>query len=245
MAKSKYRRNGTAHRKRKNSPITALSMSKPITEASLPTSTSSEAANSRANATVSETVSPDAVSPDAVSPDAVSPDAKRLDQIRDILFGQQVQTHDRRFESLEQRLSEDYTHLRSDFLDRIEALESRLMDHIDSLTGRIRDEETTRDRQGTTLDEKIADTNKDLRAEIKHQTLTLTANLEQQIEDVLRRLEQESTVRKQVTNVERTRLSNLLGELSKQLSTESAAASASASDSEARAHDTASLSETR
>lgn len=250
MAKSKYRRNG-AQEKIKNSPkvvaptpdltpssadpvntihahdVTTISMAKPMTEAPLPTSTSPAEDASEAQT----------ISPETVSSETVPPEAERLDQIRDILFGQQVQTHDRRFETLEQRLSEDYTHLRNDFLDRIEALESRLMDHIDSLTGRLRDEETARDRQGATLDEKVAETDKDLRAEIKHQTLTLTANLEQQIEDVLLRLEQESTVRKQVTNTERTRLSSLLGELSKQLSTAPASEELSA--------DKASLSEKR
>lgn len=236
MVKSKYRRKSAAHGKNKQRPVAVastrdlapdsadltqtvnaqdvatISMAKPMTEAPVPPSTSP------AEATSPKTTSPKTTASETASPATASPEAERLDQIRDILFGQQVQTHDRRFEALEQRLSEDYAHLRNDFLERIEALESRFMDHVDSLTERLRDAETARDRQGATLDEKIADTDKDLRAEIKHQTLTLTANLEQQIEDVLHRLEQESTVRKQVTHTERTRLSSLLGELSKQLS---------------------------
>lgn len=167
-------------------------------------------------------------------------EGESLDKIRDILFGQQVQTHDLRFEQLEQRLSEDYTRLRSDFLDRIEALENRLVDHIDRLTERLKEEETSRDEamatlsrstdqrfgeaarsletSTTQLDEKLTSTHQDLTAEIKHQTLTLKDSLEQQIYDVLKDLETEKKERSHSTTAERVRLSTLLSTLSQQLS---------------------------
>lgn len=167
-------------------------------------------------------------------------EGESLDKIRDILFGQQVQTHDLRFEQLERRLSEDYTRLRSDFLDRIEALENRLVGHIDRLAERLKDEETSRDEamatlsrstdqrfgeatrsletSTTQLDEKLTSTHQDLTAEIKHQTLTLKDSLEQQIYDVLKDLETEKKERSHSTRAERTRLSTLLSTLSQQLS---------------------------
>ena len=167
-----------------------------------------------------------------------TPELENLNKIRDILFGQQVQTHDQRFEQLERRLVEECADLRADFDRRMNSLESRLVNRLDSLTQRLQTEETARkdaavrlshtiteserasERRASQLEGKINAATHDLHTEIKHQTLTLKDLLEQQIYEIATALEKETTARKRSTEAERTQLSKLLGELSKQLESE-------------------------
>lgn len=167
-----------------------------------------------------------------------APELENLNKIRDILFGQQVQTHDQRFEQLERRLAEECADLRADFDRRMSSLESRLLNRLDSLTQRLQTEETARkdasvrlnqsiteserasERRASQLEGKINTVAHDLHTEIKHQTLTLKDSLEQQMYEILSELEKETSARKRSTEAERTQLSKLLGELSKQLESE-------------------------
>ena len=164
-----------------------------------------------------------------------SPAADNLNKIRDILFGEQVQTQHQRFERLEDRLSQECADLRTDFHTRLDQLESRLSHRLDNLFEQLRREETTRgdetvalrqtvdevetlaERRSAQLEEKLDAIAHDLQADIKHQTLTLKENLEGQLEELLAELENETTERKRSGNAERAKLAALFGDLSKQL----------------------------
>ena len=166
-------------------------------------------------------------------------EAKKLDKIRDILFGEQVQTHEQRFAQLEQKLDRECDRLRTEFQEalqqQISKLEDRLRDHVDRLSEQIKTEENDRkaenerieasisdheesvNRRLEGLDEKVGETRQELLDELKHQILELKSSMERQIDDVIANLEQEMTSRKTSIEQERSKLSTLFGELSQQL----------------------------
>ena len=166
-------------------------------------------------------------------------EAKKLDKIRDILFGEQVQTHEQRFEQLEQKLDRECDRLRTEFQEtlqqQISKLEDRLVDHVDRLSEQIKTEENDRkaenerikqsianneerfDRRLEGLDGKVGETRQELLDELKHQIIELKSSIESQIDDAIANLEQEVTSRKASIKQERNKLSALFGELSQQL----------------------------
>ena len=162
-------------------------------------------------------------------------ETESLNKIRDILFGQQVQTHEQRFEQLEQRVENECDRLRTDFQKQISTLEDRLVEHVDRLTEQIRTEASDRkaanERLRNTLsdseaslthrleelDEKVGETRQELLDEMKHQVLTLKSSVESQLEDLLADLDKETDSRKTSIQQERKKLATLFGELSQQV----------------------------
>ena len=87
----------------------------------------------------------DLAKPGEQKPDtSPAPEGENLEKIREILFGRQVQTHDHRFEQLEQRLAKESASLRADFNQQMNALEDRIVSRINTLTQRLQSEETAR-----------------------------------------------------------------------------------------------------
>lgn len=164
-----------------------------------------------------------------------SAETESLNKIRDILFGQQVQTHEQRFEQLEQKVEDECDRLRTDFQKQISTLEDRLVEHVDRLSEQIRTEASDRkaanerlssalsnsEESLTTrlegLDEKVGETRQELLDEMKHQVLTLKSSVESQLEDLLADLDQETASRKTSIQQERKKLATLFGELSQQM----------------------------
>ena len=173
-------------------------------------------------------------------PDEQEPlEANKLDKIRDLLFGEQVQTHEQRFEQLEQKLDRECDRLHAEFQDtlqqQISKLEDRLVEHVDRLSEQIKIEENDRktenerirdsisgneetfSRRLEGLDEKVGETRQELLDEFKHQIIELRSSIESQIDDAIASLEQEVTSRKASIDQERSKLSTLFGQLSQQL----------------------------
>jgi len=63
-----------------------------------------------------------------------------IDQIREIIFGPQMQDYERRFGRLEQRVEKEVTALRDDTAKRLDALEKNVKREIETLLGRLKAE---------------------------------------------------------------------------------------------------------
>ena len=106
-------------------------------------------------------------------------DGNKLEKIRDILFGQQVQTQEQRFDKLEQRFRQDYSRLKADFSQRLDTLENRIMDRLDQLTERLREEEDSRVEAVTRLGQRLSQDIGDEARSRDHQTTALGAHMSQ------------------------------------------------------------------
>jgi hypothetical protein len=67
-----------------------------------------------------------------------------LDKIREILFGAQMRTHEKRIARLEERLLKETTDLKDEIKKRFDSLEVYIKKEIDSLTDRVKVEERER-----------------------------------------------------------------------------------------------------
>ena len=84
------------------------------------------------------------------STDAVSgaseetPDTNNLEQVRDILFGSQIRTVDRRLAQLEERIQRDIESLRTDIERQSADKDAWTRERVESLTSRLEQEEAKR-----------------------------------------------------------------------------------------------------
>ena len=84
------------------------------------------------------------------STDAVSgaseetPDTNNLEQVRDILFGSQSRTVDRRLAQLEERIQRDIESLRTDIERQLADKDAWTRERVESLTSRLEQEEAKR-----------------------------------------------------------------------------------------------------
>lgn len=160
---------------------------------------------------------------------------KDLNKIRDILFGQQVQTHEHRFEQLERKIENESNHLRAHIQRQVATLEDRLIEHVDRLSGQIKaeagdrqsaddrlnqsllDKEAELTRRATGTDKKIAENQQAMLAELRHEITTLRSSLDVQLGDLLANLEQETASRVLNIDRERKKLSGLFSQMAQQL----------------------------
>ena len=118
--------------------------------------------------------------------------AGNLDKIRDLLFGDQVRESERRLSLLEERLAKGYTELKEDTRRRFESLELFVKKEIESLTERLKAEQTTRDESFSELSKALWETAKNLdkrAGQLDEQTGKAQRELRQQI------MEQSTTLR--------------------------------------------------
>ena len=115
-----------------------------------------------------------------------------LDKIKDLLFGDQVRESERRLNRLEERLMKGYTELKEDTRRRFESLELFVKTEIESLTERLRAEQTARDESLGDLSEALRETVKSFEkkaVQLDEQTSRAQRELRQQI------MEQSKTLR--------------------------------------------------
>jgi hypothetical protein len=67
-----------------------------------------------------------------------------LEKVRDILFGAQVRDTDKRFSRLEERVTQEFADLRDETKKRFDALESFVRSELESLSQRVKVEQTER-----------------------------------------------------------------------------------------------------
>jgi hypothetical protein len=83
--------------------------------------------------------------------------AGNLDKIRDLLFGDQVRDSERRLSRLEERLMKGYAELKEDTRRRFDSLELFVKKEIESLSERLKAEQTARDEALSELSQALRD----------------------------------------------------------------------------------------
>ncbi len=160
-----------------------------------------------------------------------------LDKVRDLLFGNQMRESDKRFSRMEERLAAENASLREDIRKRFDTLEQFFKSEVESLTGRIKAEQTERMAAIKALTKELADTAKEVDERItkldeatkSEQQKLRTQLLEQSkmLRDELREAsEQQTKARTAAINelreskIDRTALAGMLTEMAMQLSGE-------------------------
>ena len=171
-------------------------------------------------------------------PEAVSPidetNAANLDKVRELLFGSHMRDYDQRFARLEERLIRETSELRTEVRERLSVLEDFVKREMESLferiTGehdaRVRADETTSrelretsgafDKRATALDEQLARAQRDLRQQVFAQDQRLSEEIRRRIDDVLARVQDESSTLRN-DKADRATISSLLTEMALRL----------------------------
>jgi hypothetical protein len=180
------------------------------------------------------TTAPEDGSKQASSP-SVAPG--NVDQIRDILFGAQMRDYERRFVRLEEKVSKDVAKLREEMGKRSDDLEAFIQREVESLGDRLASEQkdrVSRDDQLKTeidalmsaleskaadLDEKLTSSTRDLRKQILDQSKSLSKEIDSRSAALTQSLEKEAG-QLQVAKLDRSKLAEILSQISIQLTDE-------------------------
>lgn len=92
----------------------------------------------------------------------------KVDRIRNILFGPQVQDYEGRFQCLDERLAKEAAEARADVQKRLEALEHFLKGELESLSNRLNAEQSERGLAIEKLGRDLGQTAKALELKIKN-----------------------------------------------------------------------------
>ncbi len=113
-----------------------------------------------------------------------------LDQVREILFGAQLKEHDKRFADLENLIKTELDHFQNDFQSRLGMLEDYIRSEVQSISGKLKKEQT----------ERIADTER--HDHHKQATQQRLSDLEEQLDTSGR--EMREMILKQCKNITNT-----------------------------------------
>ncbi|MEO0374805.1 MAG: hypothetical protein AAF329_09320 [Cyanobacteria bacterium P01_A01_bin.17] len=163
------------------------------------------------------------------------PDLHNLEKIREILFGNQVRTHDQRFARLEERLEQECNTLRSDINRRLDALESYIQQEVGSLSEQIKETKQVQannaerleqaqlsatkalEQKLSQLDEKTTESERSLRKQLLEQSNQLSADSIQKYNELLTIVEREVAILHTVDKTDRANLASFFGEMSVRL----------------------------
>lgn len=161
-----------------------------------------------------------------------------IDQLREIIFGQQLREYESRFARMEARLATDLAEIREDVHRRFTALEEHVRNEFDSVTVELRAAHQSRAIEERRLSEAILDTGKkaedriaalteavttetrDLRAELREQTKAITDDVQRRHAELRALLEQEAADLRE-GKADRSDLSELFMEVAVRLRGES------------------------
>lgn len=164
-------------------------------------------------------------------------ESQNVDRIRNILFGSQMRDYDGRFQKLEERLVRDAADVRGDLQKRLEALEAFMKGEVESMTNRVRAENSERNQalgkltndlaetarglelKISNLDQQAAKDIRDLRQQLLEQSKTLSGDIKEKHDQMKAGLEQEAQqIRGAMTG--REALAEMLSEVSLRLKNE-------------------------
>lgn len=174
-------------------------------------------------------------SPAAVAPAAAKvPAADNIHQIRDILFGAQMEEYESRFKSLEADLLAESNKLRDEIRKRFDQLAGKLQASLDTVNQEIAAEQAARGQSASDLSAAIKDLNKaleraadDLSKKLQKSGDTLQGQIQKQRED-LTELITRNVEHLQDVKTDRAALAELLAGMAAQLNNDSEAATAKA-----------------
>ncbi|MCA9471056.1 MAG: hypothetical protein MRJ96_09185 [Nitrospirales bacterium] len=115
-----------------------------------------------------------------------SASAESLDTVRDILFGAQSREYESRFARLEERLLQEAEDLRNDLRSRCDSLEMYIKKEVESLTGRIAQEQKEKSESLRALSQELNVLGKQIQDRIDRldgQTTHGHHELQQQVRD--------------------------------------------------------------
>ncbi len=133
-----------------------------------------------------------------------------VDRIRDILFGPQMRDYDGRFQKLEERLSREAGELRGDLGRQLQALEAFMKGEVESMTNRVKAEQSERvqaiqqlareigetvrgiELKISNLDSQTAKDIRDLREQLLEQSKALSAELKEKHDQMKGQLDHEA-----------------------------------------------------
>jgi len=123
--------------------------------------------------------------------------AANLDQVRNILFGDQARDNKKRFAQLEARMSKEITSIRSDLVKRIEGLERNVSKDHEALSKRLHDEIVERSDSNKVLSKQLADAVKGIESKLAQLQETgaksardLRSHLDKQLEELVTRFDE-------------------------------------------------------
>jgi gas vesicle protein len=174
-------------------------------------------------------------SPAAAAPAAAKvPAADNIHQIRDILFGAQMEEYESRFKALEADLLAESGKLRDEIRKRFDQLAAKLQASLNTVNEEITAEQTVRGQSSSELSAAIKDLNKaleraadDLSKRLQKNGDTLQNQIQKQRED-LTELITRSVEHLQDVKTDRAALAELLSGVAAQLHHDSEAATAKA-----------------
>jgi hypothetical protein len=91
-----------------------------------------------------------------------------VDRIRNILFGSQMRDYDGRFHKLEEQLAREAAELRTDLQRQLQALEAFMKGEVESMTNRVKTEQSERGQSVERLAHELAETAKGLELRISN-----------------------------------------------------------------------------
>ena len=163
------------------------------------------------------------------------PGVANLEKIRDILFGAQIREYERRFARMEERLQSEVASLREDARKRCEALETYIREEVSSLSEQFKGEQENRaeavgelsasladnvkgfDKKVVQLEEKLAQSARELRDQILAQSKQLGDEINTRHDKAAKALDRESEALR-TAKVDRVALSELFTEIALRLS---------------------------
>jgi ABC-type transporter Mla subunit MlaD len=144
------------------------------------------------------------------NPNGAIDESGNVDRIRNILFGSQMRDTEARFQRLEEHQARDAADLRSDVQKRLDALEAFMKGEVESMTNRVKTEQSERaqaiehvgralaetakglELKIGNLDEQAAKDIRDLRQQLLEQSKTLSAEIKEKHEQMKAGLESEA-----------------------------------------------------
>jgi uncharacterized membrane protein YccC len=160
-----------------------------------------------------------------------------VDRIRNILFGSQMRDYDARFQKLEERLASEAGELRSELQRQLHALEAFIKGEVESMTNRVKTEQSERAQAVGRLTHEIMETAKglemklnnldsqaakdirDLREQLLEQSKALSAEMKEKHDQMKGHLDREAgQIRDAMTG--REALAEMLSEVALRLKNE-------------------------
>jgi flagellar biosynthesis GTPase FlhF len=160
-----------------------------------------------------------------------------LDKVREILFGSQIRSYEKRLARLEERVVKETSESREDLRKRFESLETYIKKELESLSDRVKTEERERsdadremsrelkdtsrllEKKLTQLDDNLIKTQRDFNQQLSDKSKHLADDIRQKYEELLGLINRE-TEELRIDKTDRSTLAALFTEVAMRLNNE-------------------------
>jgi len=143
-------------------------------------------------------------------------EGKKLDQIRDMLFGEHVATLQNKYQTLDKNLDKNISVLRKELTTSITVLKQQVDKKFDQLQNSLQTEQTNREAQNEELSSSLSRANSDILTKIDLETKRIDQALNDQHQESTRQLNK-MVDSLQDAKVDRTSLAALFNKFAKEL----------------------------